>query len=109
MEAEYALSRDYAEIIMLHNSGSTIIVHVDPIPNRVRPKFERMYMCLLACINGLKNGWIPFIALDGCHLKGSDDGQLLCVITKDANNALLPMAYAWVEAKNTNSWTWFIG
>lgn len=51
---------------------------------------------------------MPFISLDGCFLKGAYGGQLICDVTRDANNALFPVAFAWVEFENHNSWKWFI-
>uniref|UniRef100_A0A2N9F9N5 Transposase MuDR plant domain-containing protein n=1 Tax=Fagus sylvatica TaxID=28930 RepID=A0A2N9F9N5_FAGSY len=53
--------------------------------------------------------WIlPFIGLDGCHLKGQYTGQLLTAIGKDANNGVYPIAYAVAEAELKESWEWFL-
>lgn len=82
---------------MLHNPRSTVVVHVDLVPNPLRPTFERMYVFLDACISGFRNGCRSFIDLDGCFLKDTDGGHLLCVVTRVGYDAPLPITYAWVE------------
>jgi hypothetical protein len=47
--------------------------------------------------------------LDACHLKGEIGGQLLCVIGKDGNNDMFPIAYTVAEGETRSSWEWFIG
>nr|KAJ0187554.1 hypothetical protein LSAT_V11C900494220 [Lactuca sativa] len=46
----------------------------------------------------------PVIYVDGCYLKGSYKGKLLVVVTKDANNDILPVAYAIVDEESSHSW-----
>ena len=71
------------------------------------PLFQRLYVCLDAC----KKGFVacrPFIVVDACHLKGHYGGQLMTVVATDPNDQLFPLAFAVVEAKTKDSWTWFI-
>ncbi|XP_076900459.1 uncharacterized protein LOC143554625 [Bidens hawaiensis] len=49
----------------------------------------------------------PVISVDGTHLKGSYRGKLLIAVTKNANNHILPMAYAIVDEETNESWMWF--
>nr|KAJ0215788.1 hypothetical protein LSAT_V11C300152000 [Lactuca sativa] len=49
----------------------------------------------------------PVIFVDGCHLKGSYKVKLLVVVTKDANNNILPIAYAIVDEDSSYNWCWF--
>lgn len=49
----------------------------------------------------------PVISVDGAHLKGSYKGKMLVVVTKDANNNILPVAYAIVDEETVHSWCWF--
>ncbi|XP_060967045.1 uncharacterized protein LOC133035197 [Cannabis sativa] len=73
-----------------------------------RPQFQRIFICY----NGVKQGFLvgcrPFFGLDGCHLKGPYKGILLSATGLDANLHFYPIAYAIVEAENTDSWKWFI-
>ncbi|KAI3779089.1 hypothetical protein L2E82_08571 [Cichorium intybus] len=50
----------------------------------------------------------PVISVDGCHLKGSYKGKMLVAVTKDANNSILPIAYAIVDEETSHSWCWFL-
>ena len=49
----------------------------------------------------------PIISVDGCYLKGSYRGKMLVAVTKDANNSILPVAYAIVDEESSHSWDWF--
>ena len=35
-------------------------------------------------------------------------GQLMCAVGRDLNDEYFPFAYAVVEAKTKDSWTWFL-
>nr|KAJ0214779.1 hypothetical protein LSAT_V11C400181260 [Lactuca sativa] len=50
----------------------------------------------------------PVIFVDGCHMKGSYKGKLLVVVTKDANNNILHVAYVVVDEDSSHSWCWFL-
>nr|GEV56026.1 hypothetical protein [Tanacetum cinerariifolium] len=45
----------------------------------------------------------PIISIDGAHLKGSYKGKLLVAVTKDANNNILPIAYAIIDEETAHS------
>jgi len=51
---------------------------------------------------------LAFITLDGTFLKIRFIQTLLQAVTIDANNRILPLAYAVVESENTSSWEYFI-
>ena len=36
-------------------------------------------------------------------------GELLCVVARDANNQMYPLAWAVVEMETNDTWKWFIG
>ena len=50
----------------------------------------------------------PFIGLDGCFLKGKYGGELLTAVARDANDQMLPLAYAIVEVEKKETWKWFL-
>ncbi|CAI9284709.1 unnamed protein product [Lactuca saligna] len=60
----------------------------------------------------LKDGWNTgcrrVIGLDGCFLKGQIKGEILTAIGRDANNHVYPIAWAVVNVKNKENWTWFL-
>src|SRR6266508_1002824 len=50
----------------------------------------------------------PVICVDGTFLSGKYHGTLLTAIIVDANNQIIPLAYAVVESENNDSWLWFL-
>jgi hypothetical protein len=50
----------------------------------------------------------PVISIDGTFLTGQYRGTLLVAVASDANNQLLPIAYALVESETTEAWLWFL-
>jgi len=69
--------------------------------------FQRFYSCLKAC----KDSSVfckPIIGLDDCFLKGKYGGELLSAVGRNANDQLLPLAYAVVEVENKETWTWVL-
>ncbi|GJV69293.1 uncharacterized protein Tco_1484802 [Tanacetum coccineum] len=50
----------------------------------------------------------PVICVDGTHLQGGYKGRMLIAVTKDANNCILPVAYAIDDEETNQSWSWFL-
>jgi len=69
--------------------------------------FSSFYTCFKACKDAFVV-YCPFIGLDDCFLKGKYGGELLTAVARDANNQMLPLAYAIVEVKNKETWKWFL-
>ena len=46
--------------------------------------------------------------IDGMFLISKYQGTLLIAISCDANNKLVPLAFALVEKENNDSWGWFL-
>jgi len=91
---QYKRIYDYAHELLKCNPGSTIKIRVEN--DNDEAIFQRFYFCLKAC----KDFFVfykPIIGLDGCFLKGK---YLLSVVGRDANDQLLPLAYAVVEVEN---------
>jgi hypothetical protein len=59
------------------------------------------------CINAFQHYW-PILCIDGTFLTGKYRLQMLIAIAVDGNNQLLPVAFAFVESENINSWYWFL-
>ena len=71
----------------------------------VNDMFKRMYVCLDACKRGFLVGCRPLIGIDGCHLKGTTEGQLLVAVGKDGNDNIFLIAYVIIEIEKKISWT----
>ncbi|XP_028107005.1 uncharacterized protein LOC114306047 [Camellia sinensis] len=58
--------------------------------------------------HGFKEGCKPFIAVDGCHLKGPFGGILSAAVGLDGNNGLYPVAIAVEESECKDNWAFFL-
>ena len=45
--------------------------------------------------------------VDGTHLHGKYEGNLMIATSQDANNQIYPLAFAIVDSENDDSWRWF--
>ncbi|KAL9663940.1 hypothetical protein QQ045_019334 [Rhodiola kirilowii] len=54
------------------------------------------------CIHAFKH-CRPILSIEGTHMYGKYDGKLLVACSLDANNGVLPVAFALVESENTSS------
>jgi hypothetical protein len=106
---QYGRIWDYCAEVRRTNPNTTMIMKTRPPTNEdEQPVFERIYVCLGALKEGMKNGCRRLICMDACHLKGPHGGQLLVAVGIDANNQSFPFAYAVVESETRDSWQWFI-
>ena len=101
---QYGLLRDYVEMILRTYVGRKVILQTEMENENAEPKFKRMYIRYNAQKVGFLGGCKPFVGLNGCHLKGRFDGQLLSATANDGNENIFPMAMAVVEQENKNSW-----
>ncbi|KAL4384523.1 hypothetical protein GQ457_15G014910 [Hibiscus cannabinus] len=72
------------------------------------PKFRRLYVCFGALKEGFKRYCRHVIGVDGCFLKGSLKGEILSAVGRDSNNQIFPIAWAFVEVENRETWAWFL-
>ena len=96
----------FHQLCFSYFSGSTALIKTSLVDGK--RVFERVYICLKACVDGFNKGCRPLLGFDGCFLKGYTKGMLLAAIGIDSNNSLFPVAYAVVEKENTQTWTWFM-
>jgi transposase-like protein len=60
-----------------------------------------------ACIEAFKVCQ-PIICIDGTFLTSKYKGTILTAVADDSNNQLLPLAIAFAEGENGDSWYWFL-
>ena len=81
-----------------------------PKPNEWRNDreiFFRAFWCFSQCVEAFRH-CRPVLSIDGTFLLGKYKGTLLVAISCDADNALVPLAFALVERENRDSWSWFL-
>jgi len=74
-----------------------------PKPNEWRNGrqiFFRAFWCFPQCVLAFRH-WRPVLSIDGTFLLGKYMGTLLVAIFCDADNALVPLAFALVETTKT--------
>ncbi|KAK0586338.1 hypothetical protein LWI29_005213 [Acer saccharum] len=108
VKEQYSKLWEYGAEIRRMNPGSTVMIKCTEGHGDENPRFERLYMCLVALKKGWKEGCRPILGLDGCFIKGYHTGQLLTAIGVDPNNQMYPVAYALVESECKDTWSWFL-
>ena len=67
---------------------------------------HRLFFSFGVCIEAFRH-CRPVICVDGTFLTGKYKGQILTAIGQDGQNQVVPLAFAFVESENIESWTWF--
>uniref|UniRef100_A0A0A8ZA30 MULE transposase domain-containing protein n=1 Tax=Arundo donax TaxID=35708 RepID=A0A0A8ZA30_ARUDO len=65
--------------------------------------FKRAFIASGPCISSFHH-CRPLLCVDGTFLIGKYKGQILTDVGVDANNQILPVAFAFVESENKESW-----
>ncbi|WVZ95567.1 hypothetical protein U9M48_041313 [Paspalum notatum var. saurae] len=83
--------------------------HVKQFPNAEegRSIVQRVFFCFGPCVRVFQY-CRPILCIDGTFLTGQYNGTILTAIGIDGNNQVLPVAFAFVEGENTDSWYWFL-
>ncbi|KAL9680146.1 hypothetical protein QQ045_018024 [Rhodiola kirilowii] len=93
---------------MLKESNPGSIVHWDTSTlDSGRVSLNRVFWSFAPAIEGFKH-CRPVISIDATHLIGKWKGVLMIAVSLDAQNEILPLAYALVEGENIESWKWFM-
>ena len=106
IKEQYRRLWDYAETVRKTNPGSLVklktelgeeaATEVSRVPKHITI-FHYIYMRLEALKQGYFSGIRPVIGLDGCHLKTSMGGQMLCVVARDGNENIFPLhIHLWI-------------
>ncbi|KAK9997676.1 hypothetical protein SO802_022362 [Lithocarpus litseifolius] len=66
-----------------------------------------VFWAFAPCIEGFKHCKLV-ISIVGTHLYGQYRGLLLIAMATDANNKVLPLAFAVVDKESGPSWSWFL-
>ncbi|XP_051211647.1 uncharacterized protein [Lolium perenne] len=67
---------------------------------------HRVFFSFGVCIESFRH-CRPVLCVDGTFLTGQYKGQILTAIEMDGNNQIVPLAFAFLESENTESWLWF--
>ncbi|CAM8993874.1 unnamed protein product [Rhodiola kirilowii] len=88
---------------MLKESNPGSIVHWDTsMLESGNVSLNRVFWSFAPAIDGFKH-CRPVISIDATHLIGKWKGVLMIAVSLDAQNEILPLAYALVEGENIDS------
>ena len=92
----------------------SMVYHIDTHPDRVvnvdgvtKKIFMRAFWCFGPSIEAFKH-CRPVLAIDATFLTGKYGGALMTALSADAEDQLVPLAFALVEKENSRDWCWFI-
>ncbi|XP_057774982.1 uncharacterized protein LOC130993960 [Salvia miltiorrhiza] len=106
---EFKTLEAYIQILKDTNPGSNVELQLSKEGEEKGLRvFRRLFVMLDACKRNWLGGCRPIICLDGCHLKSMAGGVLLTAVGKDANDGIMPLAWAVVSKENKVNWTWFM-
>ncbi|WVZ71551.1 LOW QUALITY PROTEIN: hypothetical protein U9M48_020125 [Paspalum notatum var. saurae] len=93
--------------IAQRNPGTYYDVMHFPNPEGGPSILQRVFFCLGPCVRAFQY-CLPLLCIDGTFLTGKYKGTILIAIGVDGNNQVLPVAFAFVENENADSWYWFL-
>nr|XP_051221541.1 uncharacterized protein LOC127339766 [Lolium perenne] len=107
-EQAYDLAPRLLHQISSSNPGTHVFRRDRPHPREQNEEIlDRLFWAFPQAIQAFQH-CRPVLSIDGTFLTGKYKGTLLLAIAADANNQLLPIAYALVESENKDSWFWFL-
>ena len=106
-EASYHNLPRLLDTLCRRNLDSYYEIKQDNLPQEPSTRvLQRAFFALGACIHAFKY-CRPVICIDGTFLTGRYKGTILTAVGADGNNQVLPLAIAFVESENGDSWYWF--
>jgi len=106
-EGSYSHIIPLLDAIQRTNPGTRYTVVSKPTEKEGYRYFMRAAWAWGPCIDAVPY-LRPVITIDACFLSGRYKGRLLMACGYDAENQLLPLAFALVEKENFDNWGWFM-
>jgi hypothetical protein len=102
-EASYDNLPLMLQTICARNHGSAFAIHDLPTTGDGPTIMQRAFFCPGACVKAFQY-CLPMLCIDGTFLTGKYKGTILTAIGVVFNNQIVPVAFAFVESENTESW-----
>ncbi|XP_050285509.1 uncharacterized protein LOC126725035 [Quercus robur] len=106
-EESYQRLRKLLLAYLDQDSGTQYSYHTIPKPLEGTTLLRYVYWAFAPCIAAFQY-CRPMISIDGTHLYGKYKGVLMIAMTTDANQKVLPIAFAVVDKESGASWGWFL-
>ncbi|KAK4480405.1 hypothetical protein RD792_013477 [Penstemon davidsonii] len=92
--------------IKQYNPETIVEFYRPPLPGQM-DKFRRVFWAFGPCIHAFTH-CRPVVSIDGTFLHGMYKGVLLIAMGCDANDSILPLAFAIVKNESFKTWNWFL-
>ncbi|XP_040377304.1 uncharacterized protein LOC107303549 [Oryza brachyantha] len=106
-EESYGLVTSLLEAMKVSNLGTKYQLLSNPTTHEGRRAFKCLAWAFGPCIESVPH-LRPVISIDASFLSGRYQGRLLIACGYDAENKLLPLAFAIVEKEDSANWGWFM-
>ncbi|BAT03054.1 Os07g0661150 [Oryza sativa Japonica Group] len=106
-EESYALVTPLLEAMKASNPGTKYQLLSNPTSPEGHQSFKCLAWAFGPCIESVPY-LRPVISVDASFLSGRYRGRLLIACGYDAENRLLPLAFAIVEKEDSDNWGWFM-
>ena len=106
-EESYQRLRKLLLAYLDQDSGTHYNYHTIPRPYEGTTLLRYVYWAFAPCIAAFQY-CRPVISIDETHLYGKYKGILMIVMATDANQKVLPLAFAVVDKESRPSWGWFL-
>ncbi|XP_050277753.1 uncharacterized protein LOC126719216 [Quercus robur] len=106
-EESYQRLRKLLLAYLDQDSGTQYSYHTIPKPLEGTTLLRYVYWAFAPCIAAFQY-CRPVISIDGTHLYGKYKGVLMIAMATDANQKVLPIAFAVVDKESGASWGWFL-
>ena len=92
--------------VEIKSPGSIVEIDYEKVGSKIR--FSKMFVALKPCIDGFKNGCIPYLGIDSNALTRRWKGHLASAIAIDGHNWMFPVAYGVFRSESKEIWGWFM-
>ncbi|XP_073147765.1 uncharacterized protein [Henckelia pumila] len=106
-ESSVYLLPKYLGALVKYNPGTIVECNHLPTNNPGVKILNYVFWAFRPCIDGFTH-CRKIICVDGVHLHSKYNCKMLIAVCLDANNQILPLAFAFVDDENYDSWKWFL-
>jgi hypothetical protein len=105
-EDSFQLLFRWKETVLQKMPDSVIEIDIDEEDGKLY--FKRFFCAHGPCLEGFREGCMPYLSVDSITLNGRWNGHLPSATAVDGHNWMFPVAFDFFEIESTDSWTWFL-
>ena len=98
----------YKNEMLKVNSNNIVIIQTKTFDDPDVAVFDRMFVLFADCSHAFKTTCRRLVIVDGWEINSPYKSVMLIAVFRDANNAILPIAFCEVQEENFDSWSFFL-